>query len=156
MGIDDKIDNEESSPKENSDYPSENGVSPNHQSLRLIKPQSRGARMRMNLQNPMPCKLVIFSMFFSVILSVSLIYFHQLNGIWKPPRCRETTLIPQPYRVLLSQFALAIINVLPGYNDYCYSSLRSFLYSPISSSHLPISLTSISQLFILLPFLRKF
>lgn len=33
MGIDKKIDNEKSSTKESSDYPSKMGVSPNHQSL---------------------------------------------------------------------------------------------------------------------------
>lgn len=33
MGIDERIDKEESSTKENSDYPSKKGVSPNHQSL---------------------------------------------------------------------------------------------------------------------------
>lgn len=33
MGIDGKINKEESSTKENRDYPSKKGVSPNHQSL---------------------------------------------------------------------------------------------------------------------------
>ena len=66
------------------------------------------SRMRMNPQNPMPC---IFRVYFSVILSVNFIYFHQsataappLEAITKSPRCRKTTQLPQPYYFLHSPY----------------------------------------------------
>ena len=93
------------------DYPSKKGVSPNHQSLGrdgledLWGWSEPASRMRMNPQNPMPC---IFRVYFSVILSVSFIYFHQsataappLEAITKSPRCSQ---LPQPYYFLHSPY----------------------------------------------------